>query len=86
MSWDDVEDEWTAEITSAHPTRSGAHDEYQTALKMVGNRHSKGELVNLVTWLLIRLHNSCRSGSGVSCRFCKRTDGVHPEMCLGRPG
>ena len=86
MSWDDVEDRWTPEIKAAHPTRSGAHDEYAEAMKMVENRHSKGELVNLVTWLLVRLHHAGKSGSGVSCRFCGRTDGVHPEKCLGRPG
>jgi hypothetical protein len=42
-------------IHAAHPTRSGSHEEYETACKMVGNRHSKAELVNLVNWLLVRL-------------------------------
>jgi hypothetical protein len=53
--WKDVDDEWTDAIKAAHPARSGAHDEYATAMKMVGHRHSKGELVALVTWLLARL-------------------------------
>lgn len=53
--WRDKKDEWTDAIDSAHPTRSGSHAEYATAMKMVGNRHSKGELVDLVNWLLVRL-------------------------------
>jgi hypothetical protein len=53
--WEDVDDEWTEEIKQAHPARSGTHDEYATAMRMVGHRHSKGALVALVTWLLFRL-------------------------------
>lgn len=52
LHWEDVEDEWTSLIKAAHPTRSGSHDEYGIAMKMVGHRHSKGELVSLVNWLL----------------------------------
>jgi hypothetical protein len=50
--WEDVDDEWTAEIDAAHPTRGGSHEDYATAMKMVGHRHSNGELVALVCWLL----------------------------------
>jgi len=53
--WTDVKDEWSAQIREAFPTRSGSHAEYATAMKMVGHRHSKGELVALVNWLLVRL-------------------------------
>jgi uncharacterized protein YfiM (DUF2279 family) len=56
MGWDDVDDEWTPAIKAAHPTRSpdqaAAHGWYGVAMRMVGNRHSKGELVSLVCWLL----------------------------------
>jgi hypothetical protein len=55
LVWSDKKDEWSEAIDAAHPTRSGAHAEYATAMQMVGNRHSKGELVDLVTWLLVRL-------------------------------
>jgi hypothetical protein len=55
LPWGDVKDEWSAEIAGAFPTRSGSHEEYATAMKMVGHRHSKGELVALVNWLLVRL-------------------------------
>ena len=54
-AWDDVEDEWSEAIDQAFPTRSGSHDQYAMAMKMVGNRYSKGELVALVNWLLVRL-------------------------------
>lgn len=51
--WDDTEDEWTERIKAAHPSRSGSHEEYATAMRMVGNRRSKGALVELVNWLLV---------------------------------
>lgn len=53
--WEDVRDGWTDAINAAHPTRSGSHTEYGLAMTMVGHRHSKGELVGLVNWLLVRL-------------------------------
>jgi hypothetical protein len=52
--WEDADDEWTDAIKAAHPTRAGTYDEYAMAMQMVGHRHSKGELVALVTWLLAR--------------------------------
>lgn len=51
--WEDVDDEWTKDIDAAHPTRSDSHEEYGIAMRMVGHRHSKHELVSLVNWLLI---------------------------------
>ncbi len=54
LPWGDVADEWSEAIKAAFPTRSGSHDEYATAMQMVGHRHSKGELVALVNWLLVR--------------------------------
>ena len=51
--WDDVDDEWTEAIDKAHPTRSNIHSNWATAMKMVGNRHSKYQLVSLVNWLLL---------------------------------
>lgn len=56
----DAHDEWSDAIDAAFPTRSGSHVEYATALQMVGNRHSKGELVSLVNWLLVRLRDAER--------------------------
>jgi hypothetical protein len=55
LEWEDVADEWSEAIKAAHPVRSGSHDEYGVAMKMVGHRHSKGELVSLVNWLLVSL-------------------------------
>lgn len=55
MSWDDdkplPEDE---AIKAAHPLRSGRHDLYQEAMRLVGAKRSKGALVELVTWLLLQ--------------------------------
>lgn len=47
-----------AAIKAAHPTRSGRHDEYQEAMRMVGAKRSKGALVELVSWLLIRVKDA----------------------------
>lgn len=55
LAWDDdrplPEDE---AIDAAFPTRSGRHDTYQEAMRMVGAKRSKGALVSLVNWLLIK--------------------------------
>lgn len=58
MAWEDKEDEWTSAIEAEHPTRARtmeSHERYAVAMKMVGNRHSKSELVALVAWLLSRV-------------------------------
>lgn len=41
-------------ISAAHPLRTGRHDLYVEAMRLVGARHSKVGLVELVTWLLLR--------------------------------
>ena len=53
--WSDKNDEWSGPIDAAFPTKSGSHREYATAMQMVGRRHSKGALVALVNWLLVRV-------------------------------
>jgi predicted HAD superfamily Cof-like phosphohydrolase len=52
-TWEDRDDEWSGDIRDSHPTRTGTHDEWGTAMKMVGNRHSKSALVALVHFLLV---------------------------------
>jgi hypothetical protein len=55
---DDKRDRWTPMIEASHPLEVGtkdAHDAYATAMEMVGNRHSKGALVDLVCWLVQRV-------------------------------
>ena len=41
------------EIAAAHPVLSGRDDLYIEAMRLVGARHSKSGLVDLVTWLLL---------------------------------
>lgn len=55
LRFDSVKDEWSEAIAKAHPVRSESHEQWGTAMKMVGNRHGKGELVALVNWLLVNL-------------------------------
>lgn len=40
-------------IEQAHPLNSGRHDLYSRAMRLVGERHGKGDLVDLVVWLLL---------------------------------
>lgn len=42
-----------AAIKVAHPTRSGRHDTYREACRLVGAKRSKYALVDLVNWLLV---------------------------------
>jgi hypothetical protein len=63
---EDKDDEWTPAINAAHPTvtrlRKGQPDTYAIAMRMVGNRHSKRALVELVSWLLQRADLSNEPG------------------------
>lgn len=52
LSSEDREDKYTEAINAAHPLKTKRHDLYELAMEMVGNRHSKAALVNLVNWLL----------------------------------
>lgn len=54
--WDDrdLKQEEEQAMHDAFPTRSQRHDLYQEAMRMVGAKRSKGELVRLVNWLLHR--------------------------------
>lgn len=62
QEWADRPTPEDAAIAEAFPTRSGRHDTYQRAMRLVGDRHSKGALVALVNWLLIRI-DAAPSGS-----------------------
>ncbi len=42
-------------IRAAFPTRSGEHEAYGEAMRLVGACHSKGRLLALVNWLLVLL-------------------------------
>lgn len=53
-SWGDQADEHTDAIRAAHPTRTKQYETWDRALAMVGKRHGKYELVDLVNWLLVR--------------------------------
>jgi len=52
VAWNDRKDEWTDEIAAHHPLKTKAYTQWDTAMAMVGARHSKSALVELVCWLL----------------------------------
>lgn len=56
-----------AEIKAAFPTRSERHDLYGEAMRLVGARRSKGGLVALVTWLLLRAEHQRTASALTSC-------------------
>ena len=58
MVWEDAPLPEDDAIHAAFPTRSGKHDIYGEAMRLVSGRRSKGALVALVNWLLIRLEGS----------------------------
>ncbi len=62
-AWKDQDDKplpEDPEIEAAFPTRSGRHDLYGEAMRLVGARYSKGGLVALVNMLLHRIENEKR--------------------------
>lgn len=62
-AWDDTHDQplpEDADIDAAFPTRSGRHDLYAEAMRLVGARRSKSGLVALVNWLL---HRAAKQGA-----------------------
>lgn len=50
--WEDSALPEDADIKAAHPTRTGRHDLYAEAMRLVGAKHSKRGLIDLVNWLL----------------------------------
>lgn len=54
MSYDQFLPEDEA-ISNAHPMRTGRHDLYEEAMRLVGAKYTKGALVELVNWLLARV-------------------------------
>lgn len=59
-AWGDAPLPEDAAIKATHPTRTGRHDLYAEAMRLVGARHSKGALVELVNWLLVRVEEAER--------------------------
>jgi hypothetical protein len=45
------------QICAAHPLRTGNHERYVEAMRLVGAKRSKYALVDLVNWLLSRIPN-----------------------------
>lgn len=52
-TWEDKPLPEDEAISAAFPTRSGSHDTYAEAMRLVSACHSKGRLLALVNWLLV---------------------------------
>lgn len=62
-----------AAIEAAHPLETGRHDLYAMAMRLVGERHEKGDLVDLVNWLL---HREARWGELSDCLTTERQSAI----------
>lgn len=67
-------------ISAAHPMRTGRHELYGEAMRLVGARHSKGALVDLVNWLLTD-RDEARSVARTSVAAVK----AYSEELIGKP-
>lgn len=65
-------------IKAAHPTRSGRHDLYEEAMRLVGAKHSKAALVELVNWLLVERDEARELVRCVEIGLCSM--GVSPGL------
>lgn len=71
-------------IMAVFPTRSGRHDLYREAMRLVGAKHSKGGLVAVVNWLLHRIH--AVDNVAESTPPCPRCGGRgEPHRCRREP-
>jgi hypothetical protein len=50
--WVDTPDEYSALITTTHPTVNGDYETHKLAMRLFENRHSKWALVDLINYLL----------------------------------
>jgi hypothetical protein len=60
LRWGDSAQPEDDAIKSAHPSRTGKHETYGEAMRLVGARRSKGALVALVNWLLAERDEATR--------------------------
>lgn len=64
-----------AAIDAAHPLATGRHDIYAEAMRIVGAKHSKGALVDVVNWLLLTIDT-------FRCGRCGAVQGTHGSPCI----
>ncbi len=73
--WKDTPDQWSEAIAAAHPTKTKDFATQDIAREMVGNRHSKGALIDLVNWLLVEKQKPIEVSLEEAARALCKTDG-----------
>lgn len=70
-------------IDAAHPLKTGRHDLYAYAMKLVGARHAKGDLVDLVNWLLYERAKLLNEAGAKPCvaHDCKDANAGEYALC-----
>ena len=85
-SWGDTPLPEDQAIDATFPTRSGRHDLYDEARRLVGARHSKGGLIALVNWLLHRVEAAeCGAASTKERPVYERPE-VASDALVTKPG
>lgn len=93
VAWEDSPLPEDAAIKAAHPTKTGRHELYDEAMRLVGARHSKAGLVELVNWLLLersRLgavvtavrHHQVFCNNTVRCGTCSPAKRIAEELAV----
>ncbi len=72
------------EIAAAHPLNTGEHALYAEAMRLIGAKHSKGALVDLVNWLLWK-NKALAWDNGVLIAACEDRDRMLIEAAKKHP-
>lgn len=84
--WDDCDDQPLAEdeeIKATFPTRSGHHDIYGEAMRMVGAKRSKLALIELVNWLLLGRHHATARVKELEAELQRAREDRDEEKTIG---
>lgn len=76
---EDKDDEWTEAIDSTHPLKVKTFAQDDMAREIVGNRHSKGVLVDLVRYLLVQIDNEKKQHETSAKLFRKTLEKVRKD-------
>lgn len=85
-TWEDQPIPEDEAIKAAHPTRSGQHEAYQEAMRLVGAKRSKAALVELVNWLLLEARAGWRTSNALALAGNHRASERASREALARLG
>ncbi len=84
LVWEDTPQPEDDAIAAAHPLKTDNHATYAEARRLVSARHSKGNLIDLVNWLLVRAGAAeAEAGALRAClvAYVEEYAGIHEDDC-----